>query len=566
MPVLIPTLSVAPSTIVARLASGDLADQTPTAVRSLMFNGVPITPATVAGGDLVLIQDLDDSLILKTVTAQSIADLASSVGDVIGPAGATNEALARYDTGTGKLLQNSLVLVDDAGAMTGLTGVDVTGNITVSGNVDGRDISSDGSQLDTNTGLLAGIEPGADVTDEANVTLALDGATPGLITPDVADLIYLQDDSDSNNLKLATVQNIVDLASGGAGVGPNLIINGNMEIAQRGTSFVAILTNNYALDRWSWAQSGNGVVTITQDSDVPSVLVGSSLGVDVTTADGSISAAELYSVRYRVEGFDAIPLNMGIAGASNITLSFWVRSTITGVHCAAFRNSASDRSYVAEYTIDVTDTWEFKTITLTGDLTGTWLIDTGIGLNLDFVIAAGTNFHTTPDAWAAGEFLATLSQVNGMSNAANFFKIKQVKLEVGSAATAFTPRPFAEELALCKRYYQKTFPYSVAPAQNAGSESALQYTCLRAGVSITRYEWNLPVQLRIDPAGGTQIFYSPGAATSDWWNSTPTAQLSGISGVQGVTGENRVVISNLQVANDQLTDLIQIHATVDVEL
>jgi hypothetical protein len=153
-----------------------------------------------------------------------------------------------------------------------------------------------------------------------------------------------------------------------------------------------------------------------------------------------------------------------------------------------------------------------------------------------------------------------------MDNAANFFKIFQVKLEVGDTATAFTPRPFGEELALCKRYYQKTFPYATVPAQNAGSEAALQYTCLRAGVSITRYEWNLPVQLRIDPAGGTQIFYSPGAATSDWWNSTATAQLSGLSGVQGVTGENRVVISNLQVANDQLTDLIQIHATVDVEL
>jgi hypothetical protein len=339
-----------------------------------------------------------------------------------------------------------------------------------------------------------------------------------------------------------------------------------MEIAQRGTSFVAILTNNYALDRWSWAQSGNGVVTITQDADVPTGLVGSSLGVDVTTADVTITAAELYSVRYRVEGFDAIPLNMGIAGASDITLSFWVRSTITGVHCAAFRNSASDRSYVAEYTIAIADTWEFKTITLTGDLTGTWLIDNGIGLNLDFVIACGTNFHTTPDAWAAGEFLATLSQVNGMSNAANFFKIKQVKLEVGDTATAFVPRPFGEELALCKRYYQKTFPYGTTPAQNAGGEGCLQYSCLRAAVSIFRYEWHLPVQLRDEASNGTQIFYSPGAATSDWWNSTPTAQLSGLSGAQGVSGENRVVISNLQVANDALTDLIQIHATVDVEL
>jgi hypothetical protein len=249
-----------------------------------------------------------------------------------------------------------------------------------------------------------------------------------------------------------------------------------------------------------------------------------------------------------------------------MTLSFWVRSTVTGIYCCAFRNGASDRSYVTEFTINVSDTWEFKTITLTGDLTGTWLIDNGAGLLLDFLLAVGTDFHTTEDIWTAGNFVSSPNQVNGMDNAANFFKIFQVKLEVGNQATAFTPRPWQEELALCKRYYQKTFLYDVTPAQNAGSEGALQYTCLRAGVSITRYEWNLPVQLRIDPAGGTQIFYSPGAATSDWWNATTTAQASGLSGIQGVTGEDRVVISNLQVANDQLTDLIQIHATVDVEL
>ena len=122
MPVEQPTLSVAPSTIVCRLASGDLGDQTPIAVRSLMFDGVLITAVAVAADDKVLIQDTDDSDILKTVTVQSILDLGG--GDVIGPAGATDDALARYDTATGKLIQNSLVILDDAGAMTGLTGDD----------------------------------------------------------------------------------------------------------------------------------------------------------------------------------------------------------------------------------------------------------------------------------------------------------------------------------------------------------------------------------------------------------------------------------------------------------
>lgn len=229
MPVNIPTLSVAPSTIVARLAAGDLLDQAPINVRSLMFDGVPLAAAVVASGDLVMIQDLDDSLILKAVTAQSIADLVlSALGDVVGPAGATDEALARYDTATGKLIQDSLILVDDAGAMTGMT------------TVDGRDLAVDGSKLDgiaplatiDQTGAaikslyelevlaftdaqfskLSGIEPLADITDEGNVIPALDGATITTATLAPTDKVLIQDVDDSDNLKTVTAQAIADLA------------------------------------------------------------------------------------------------------------------------------------------------------------------------------------------------------------------------------------------------------------------------------------------------------------------------------------------------------------------
>ncbi len=167
------TLSVAPSRFVARLSAGDLNDITPSAAQSLMFDGVFISTAVLAGDDKVLIQDTDDSDILKTVTAQSIAELIGA-GDVQGPAVAVDEALCRFDLTTGKLIQNSLILVDDAGAMTGLTGVDVTGDITVSGNVDGRDLSVDGAKLDL-------IADNADVTAFTNVNAAL-------VTPD-ADIL-----------------------------------------------------------------------------------------------------------------------------------------------------------------------------------------------------------------------------------------------------------------------------------------------------------------------------------------------------------------------------------------
>ena len=174
MPVTIPTLSVAPSRIVCRLASGDLLDATPLQAANLILGGTVLPTATIAADDLVLIQDFDDSLALKTVTTQSIADLIGA-GDVQGPAVATDNALARYNLATGKLIQNSLIVVTDAGIMTGLTGLDVDGAITVSGNVDGRDISADG-------GVLDGIEPGADITDFTNVNAAL-------VTPDADVLI-----------------------------------------------------------------------------------------------------------------------------------------------------------------------------------------------------------------------------------------------------------------------------------------------------------------------------------------------------------------------------------------
>jgi hypothetical protein len=127
-------------------------------------------------------------------------------------------------------------------------------------------------------------------------------------------------------------------------------------------------------------------------------------------------------------------------------------------------------------------------------------------------------------------------------------------------------RPFAEELALCKRYYQKSFPYAVTPVQNGGQAGVLQYVCKRTGLLPDRFVWQLPVQLRTDIGNGTETYYSPSAATSDWWNATATAQASGTSAAQGLSDDSRILIFNSQIANDAIGDLIMIHATMDVEL
>ena len=232
----------------------------------------------------------------------------------------------------------------------------------------------------------------------------------------------------------------------------NRIINGNFDIAQRGTSFAAIANGTYSLDRWSWGQAGAMICTVTQSTDVPNNTFQSSYKVDVTTADSSIAAGDFAEIYHKIEGYNVRDLI-----GTTFTLSFWVKSPKTGLHCASFRNTGTpDRSYVQEYTITTANTWEYKTITVTGGLitAGTWNWTNGLGLVVTFNLASGTTFHTTASAWQTGNFNATANQVNVMDNTANDFFLTGVQLEPGPVATPFERRPIGTELSLCQRYYE----------------------------------------------------------------------------------------------------------------
>jgi hypothetical protein len=231
----------------------------------------------------------------------------------------------------------------------------------------------------------------------------------------------------------------------------NRIINGGMDIAQRGTSFAAIASASYSMDRWVWGQSGAMVCTVSQSTDVPNNTFQSSYKVDVTTVDSSIAASDLANIQQRIEGYNVRDLI-----GTTFTLSFWVKSPKTGTHCIAFRSGGFDRSFVKEYTIISANSWEYKTLTVSGGLitAGTWSWINDLGLNVTFVLAAGTTFHTTADAWQTGNFIATANQVNVMDNTANDFFITGVQLEPGAVATPFERRIFGQELALCQRYFE----------------------------------------------------------------------------------------------------------------
>ena len=239
----------------------------------------------------------------------------------------------------------------------------------------------------------------------------------------------------------------------------NRIINGDMRIAQRGTStaLAAGSSNGLSVDRFWGFNIGAGACSIIQASTVPSSANGfiNSLQIDVTTADTSIAAADLYMVRQTIEGLNISDLAWGTANAKTLTLSFWVRSSKTGTHFVAFKNYDQNRCYAASYTVSATDTWEQKTITVAGDTTGTWLTNNSGGIQVVWCLAVGSNFQTaTANVWAAGDGYATSAQVNVMDSTANDFYITGVQLEQGSTATEFERRPYGTELALCQRYYE----------------------------------------------------------------------------------------------------------------
>jgi len=265
------------------------------------------------------------------------------------------------------------------------------------------------------------------------------------------------------------------------GMRRNKIINGKMDIAQRGTSFAAIANNTYSMDRWVIGQDHDGAGTVTQQADVPSSNEFQySYRYAVTTADASIAAAQYSLIEQKLEGFNARDLI-----GRTFTISFWVRSSKTGVHCVSLRNNGGDRSYVAEYTISAANTWEYKSISVSGGLitAGTWNWTNGIGLRLQFVLASGTTYHTTANAWQTGNFLATSSQVNCLDTIGNIFAITGVQLELGSVATPFEHRLINEELAACQRYLTVV----TMNAQNAS-----------AGFSISPFY--LPVAMRATPS------------------------------------------------------------------
>jgi hypothetical protein len=267
----------------------------------------------------------------------------------------------------------------------------------------------------------------------------------------------------------------------------NRIINGAMVIDQRnaGASLTATTASLYSVDRWQTVVSVSSKYTVQQNaaSVTPPTGFTNYLGI-TSSAATTVGATDFYIIQQSIEGYNIADLNWGSASAQTVTLSFWVRSSLTGSFGVVLQNGNNNRSYPILYTISSANTWEYKTITIAGDTSGTWGTTNGNGVQIRFGLGVGSTNSGTSGAWTG------TSNIYGVTGATNVvgtngatFYITGVQLEKGSTATSFDYRSYGTELALCQRYYEKTYDQSVVPATNTGVDSNGAFVYRQSGLT-----------------------------------------------------------------------------------
>ena len=238
----------------------------------------------------------------------------------------------------------------------------------------------------------------------------------------------------------------------------NRLINSAMVIDQRnaGASVTNTTSNLYVTDRWNIYGQQASKFTAQQNAGSVTPPTGFKYYLGITSSSAyTVLSGDNFKVLQPIEGYNVSDLGWGAAGASPVTLSFWVRSSLTGTFGGSFTNSAYNRSYPFTYTISSANTWEQKSVTIAGDTSGTWLTTNGIGVNVIFSMGMGTDQSGTAGAWAAGNYQSATGAVSVVGTNGATFYITGVQLEKGSTATSFDYRPYGTELSLCYRYFYK---------------------------------------------------------------------------------------------------------------
>jgi hypothetical protein len=244
----------------------------------------------------------------------------------------------------------------------------------------------------------------------------------------------------------------------------------------------------------------------------------------------SSGASEQFIFRQLIEGYNVADLGWGTANAKTITVSFWVQSSLTGTFGGSVLNSDASRCYPFSFSLPVANTWTQISVTIAGDTTGTWLTTNGIGINLTFNMGSGSSLLGTAGVWGSTYYTGVTGNQSIVGTNGATFYITGVQLEVGSSATGYEYRQYGQELALCQRYFQSTFPIGIAPQQNYGSVYELYAVCTQGSATGTKFV----VPMRATPS--TITTYNPFASNASFRQANSSTDVSVVPSQATSTG------------------------------
>ena len=418
----------------------------------------------------------------------------------------------------------------------------------------GKKLKLVGDVIDTNGNELLKVTATASAVNEVTLANAATGGTPTFTASGDDTNIGMKFVGKGTGEVTAKV-NGKDVFNASSSMGfKNRIINGAMVIDQRnaGASVNATNTAPYTVDRFYALQAiASSKFTVQQSSTAPT---GFTKSVVITSSSAyTVLSSDYFLYRQVIEGFNIADLRYGSASAETITLSFWVRSSLTGTFGGALNNGGSNRSYPFSYTISAANTWEQKTITIAGDTTGTWTTDNTAGIVVGWSLGMGSTYIGTANAWASGFYGAPTGSTNLVSTNGATLYITGVQLEKGSTATSFDYRPYGTELALCQRYCQKI----IADATATSARFATGFTI---NTTLSDFLIYLKTSMRITPsltttgtvsnygiytAAGGVIACSSGLTSPNAAGSTSEVVSLQVSVASGLTGgQGAMLLSN----------------------
>jgi hypothetical protein len=364
----------------------------------------------------------------------------------------------------------------------------------------------------------------------ASINASTSGAGGVITTADNTGILNLQ----SGGTTVATVSSsgfAIGSGTASANISPftmkNRIINGDMVVSQRnGTSSVTPTNGQYTLDRWAFYVSQSSKLTTQQNAGSVTPPAGFTNYLGVTSSSAyTVGATDFFTLAQNIEGFNVADLNWGTANAQTVTLSFWVRSSLTGTFGGVIQNGSGSRYYPFSYTISSANTWTKISITIAGDTTGTWATDNTLGIQVRFGLGVGSTFSGPAGSWSGTTYASVPGAVSVVGTNGATFYITGVQLEVGTQATSFEWIPYSTELALCQRYFEKSYDASVVPGANSTNGGITMFSSNFTSTSFFNSGPLFKVTKRTSP---TMVVYSPGGTQGKVWNTSDVDTGAGI--------------------------------------